>query len=74
MTLSSVAVSRHEKLMAKTAFFKAILKFCTTNKIFVFSKCQALNVIIAILLISNIFDQYKSTGMCLDPFGLGVKL
>ena len=26
---------RHEKLMAKTAFFKAILKFCTTNKIFV---------------------------------------
>ena len=26
---------RHEKLMPQTAFFEAILKFCTTNKIFV---------------------------------------
>ena len=26
----------HEKLMAQTAFFKTILKFCTTNDIFVY--------------------------------------
>ena len=28
---------RHKKLMAKTAFFEALLQFCTTNKIFVCS-------------------------------------
>ena len=29
--------------MAQTAFFKAILKFCTTNKIFVLIVCKLFN-------------------------------
>ena len=28
---------RHEKLMAQQLFFKALLKFCTTNEIFDFA-------------------------------------
>ena len=48
-------MKRHEKLMAQTAFFKAILNFSTTNKVFVYYKVDEYYKVVHVVLKSN-FD------------------